>query len=67
MAGTQPTNTNFLSQLGAGNREQAIKWLVEADEDALWDIEHFVWKHGFLFTDRGRALVKEITDLYKAA
>ena len=22
---------------GAGNREQAIKWLVEADEDALWD------------------------------
>ena len=52
---------------GAGNREQAIKWLVEADEDALWDIEHFVWKQGFLFTDRGRALVKEIADLFKAA
>ena len=52
---------------GAGNREQAIKWLVEADEDALWDIEHYVWKHGFLFTDRGRALVKEIADLFKAA
>ena len=52
---------------GAGNREQAIKWLVEADEDALWDLEHFVWKQGFLFTDRGRALVKELVDLYKAA
>ena len=52
---------------GAGNREQAIKWLVEADEDALWDIEHYVWKQGFLFTDRGRALVKEIADLFKAA
>ena len=52
---------------GAGNREQAIKWLVEADEDALWDIEHFVWKQGFLFTDRGRSLVKEIADLFKAA
>ena len=42
---------------GAGNREQAIKWLVEADEDALWDIEHFVWKQGFLFTDRGLSLI----------
>ena len=52
---------------GAGNREQAIKWLVEADEDALYDLEHFVWKQGFLFTDRGRALVKELVDLYKAA
>jgi len=52
---------------GAGNREQAIKWLVEADEDALWDIEHYVWKQGFLFTDRGRALVKVIADLFKAA
>ena len=52
---------------GAGNREQAIKWLVEADEDALYDIEHFVYKQGFLFTDRGRALVKEIADLFKAA
>ena len=52
---------------GAGNREQALKWLVEADEDALWDLEHFVWKQGFLFTDRGRALVKELVDLYKAA
>ena len=52
---------------GAANREQAIKWLVEAEEDALYDIEHFVWKQGFLFTDRGRALVKEIADLFKAA
>ena len=53
---------------GAGNREQAIKWLVEAEgEDALWDLEHFVWKQGFLFTDRGRALVKELQELYKAA
>jgi len=52
---------------GAGNREQAIKWLVEADEDALWDIEHYVWKQGFLFTDRGRSLVKEIAEIFKAA
>lgn len=52
---------------GAANREQAIKWLVEADEDALWDIEHYVWKQGFLFTDRGRSLVKEIAEIFKAA
>ena len=52
---------------GAGNREQAIKWLVEADEDSLWDIEHVVWKHGCLFTDIGRALDTEIADLFKVA
>ena len=51
---------------GAANREQAIRWLVEA-EDVGHDMEFFVWKQGFLFTDRGRALTAELQKMMEAA
>ena len=48
-----------LQDIGAQDRATAIKWHMQAN-DADWDVEHYVWKCGFLFTDRGRNLVKEI-------
>ena len=51
---------------GAANREQAIRWLVEA-EDVGGDMEFFVWKQGFLFTDRGRALTAELWKMMEEA
>lgn len=47
---------------GAGNRESALRWLLDSS-DYGGDLEYFVWSHGFLFTDRGRALVKELIEL----
>ena len=49
---------------GADTRETALRWLVSATPGNNWDLEHFVWQHGFLFTDRGRALVKELKEIY---
>jgi hypothetical protein len=43
-------------EVGAGNRETALRWLTYMCDDS----EHWVYNQGFLFTDYGRALVKEI-------
>lgn len=32
-------------ELGAGDRKTALRWLIEA-EDQAWDVEFFVWKQG---------------------
>jgi hypothetical protein len=52
-------------ECGASNEDEAIRWLVGAeitvnDVYSIQDIEQFVWKQGFLFTDYGRQLVKKI-------
>jgi len=47
---------------GAGNRETALKWLLESS-DCGGDLEYFIWGHGFLFTDRGQALKQELAEL----
>lgn len=46
--------------MGAGNRETAIRWIVEGADD--WDAEAIVWRMGILYCDKGRALVKEIQE-----
>lgn len=51
---------------GAKDRATALRWLVEA-ADVGYDMEHFVWSHGFLFTDRGRALSAELFEMQKQA
>jgi len=53
---------------GAEDEDQAIRWLVDAHFDSndynnIIDIEYFVWSHGILYTDYGRALVKRIGEL----
>lgn len=47
--------------LGAGNRTTALRWLFDGFND--WDVEHFVWSKGILFSAEGRALVEEMTEV----
>ncbi len=44
--------------MGAKNRTTALRWIVDGADE--WDAEHIVWSHGLLFSDKGKALVKEI-------
>tara|TARA_R110001599_G_scaffold218208_7_gene416512 strand:- start:69 stop:473 length:405 start_codon:yes stop_codon:yes gene_type:complete len=48
-------------ELGAGDRKTAIKWIVDGADD--WDAEAIVWNMGILYTEIGRALVKEINEV----
>jgi hypothetical protein len=48
-------------EVGAGDRETALRWLTSSVDD----IEHWVYNQGFLFTDYGRALVKEVAEILK--
>ena len=57
-----------LIDLGASNRQVALWWDLDGDKYFSFeypDIEHYVWNQGFLFTDEGRALVNELTELLK--
>ena len=50
--------------MGAGNRATALRWLTDAEIFYSHQcVESFVWSHGILFTDYGRALVKELADI----
>ena len=46
---------------GAGDRATALRWMTQ---DSKFyheqDVEHWVWERGFLFTDTGLDLVKEL-------
>ena len=57
-----------LIDLGASSRQIALWWDLDGDDYFSFeypDVEHYVWNQGFLFTDEGRALVDEITELLK--
>jgi len=48
-------------ELGAGDRKTALRWMTQNETFYhSQDVEHWVWKHGILFTDYGRKLVKEL-------
>lgn len=47
--------------LGAGDRATALRWIVEGADD--WNAEAIVWSMGILYTETGRALVKEINEV----
>jgi len=54
----------------AGTVENALRWMTESERDSGWmahsqDAEHWVWKQGFLFTDRGREVVEMLKRIYK--
>ena len=51
---------------GATDRTTALRWMTQ---DAKFyheqSVEHWVWNQGILFTDEGRALVKELMGIVK--
>lgn len=51
--------------MGAGDRQTALRWIVEGATDAngYFDAESFVYNQYFLFTDYGRELVRELNAL----
>lgn len=51
---------------GAGDRATALRWMTQNEMFFhQQDIEHWVWDRGILFTDEGRALVKELMKIVK--
>lgn len=51
---------------GAKNDEDAIRWLTQQEIfEHDQDVEAYVYKHGILFTDFGRDLVKTLKKIYK--
>tara|TARA_B100000902_G_C27028693_1_gene773311 strand:- start:386 stop:784 length:399 start_codon:yes stop_codon:yes gene_type:complete len=50
--------------LGAGDRTTALRWISQQETFYhIQDVEHFVWEQGILFTDYGKALVKELVNI----
>ena len=50
--------------MGAGDEETALRWLV-SDEEFYHsqDVEHWVWKQGFLFHEYGRHLISRLEEI----
>ena len=49
---------------GDVDRTTALRWMTQDSKFYhQQDVEHFVWNQGILFTDEGRALVKELMDI----
>lgn len=49
---------------GAKDRATALRWMMSEEE--FWssqDLEHWVFNQGILFTDYGKKLVKELTEV----
>lgn len=53
----------FIS-FGAGDRTGALRWMTQNEKFYNQQcVEHWVWNLGILFTDEGRALVKELMEI----
>ena len=51
---------------GAKDRVDALRWMTQGEKFYhQQDVEHWVWNQGILFTDEGRALVKELMGIVK--
>ena len=48
---------NKCIEMGAGDEQTAIRWLLDGEED----VEHFIWEQGILFTPYGAKLVKQFS------
>lgn len=55
-------------QFGAKDYKTALKWLFEGEENLDWenpqDLEQFVWRKGILWSDKGRAVLKDLQEIY---
>jgi len=59
-----------LAEDHAGTVENALRWMTTEERQNGWmkhsqDAEHWVWKQGFLFTNRGREVVEMLKRIYK--
>ena len=54
-------------ELGAENRMQALRWVVQDDEDAQYDPEYFMYLNGFsIYTNQdARNLLEDIATINK--
>lgn len=54
-------------QLGANDYKTALKWLFDG-EGMDWEnpqnLEVFVWRKGILFSDKGKAVLKDLEEIY---
>jgi hypothetical protein len=54
-------------QLGASDYKTALKWLFDG-ENLDWqnpqDLEHFVWRKGILWSDKGKAVLKDLEEIF---
>ena len=51
---------------GAKDRTDALRWMTQNEKFYhQQSVEHWVWEKGILFTDEGRALVKELVEIVK--
>lgn len=51
-------------ELGAKDRTTALRWMTQTEEFYnIQCVEQWVWEKGILFTDTGRALVKELMEI----
>jgi hypothetical protein len=54
-------------QLGANDYKTALKWLFDG-EGLDWrnpqDLEHFVWRKGIFWSDKGKAVLKDLIEIY---
>ena len=49
---------------GGATREDVLRWMTDGETFYHQQcVEHWVYKQGILFTDEGRALVKELMDI----
>ena len=50
--------------LGAGDRATALRWMTQSETFYnVQCVEHWVWNRGILFTNEGRQLVKDLTNI----
>ena len=58
------TKVEMVVAVGAGNRINALRWMTSSETFYSHQcVEHWVWKHGILFTDYGKELVHELMEL----
>jgi hypothetical protein len=49
---------------GAGDEETALRWLTQSETfNDGFDVEHWVYNHGILYTDYGKKLVEKLQGL----
>jgi hypothetical protein len=54
-------------QLGANDRQTALKWICDGDEVDAWDISYYLWKQGISSYDGdGNKLEVEILEVMRA-